>query len=112
VRPADSGFLGSAEDRHADLAQLKAELPGLLDYHESGGTGIHETPTVDFEVVLEGELTLELDDGATVELGPGDTVVQNGTRHRWINRGAEPASFAVFMSGARHAHVEYQARPA
>ena len=31
---------------------------------------------------------------------PGDTVVQNGTRHRWGNRGTEPAVLAVFITGA------------
>ena len=47
--------------------------------------GMHTTDTIDFEVVLEGTITLELDDGAEVTLRPGDTVVQNGTRHRWKN---------------------------
>jgi quercetin dioxygenase-like cupin family protein len=63
---------------------------------------MHTTPTIDFEVVLSGEVVLELDDGAEVTLRPGDTVVQNGTRHRWRNSGAEPAVLAVFIAGARH----------
>jgi hypothetical protein len=45
---------------------------------------------------------LELDDGASVHLHPGDTVVQNGTRHRWSNPGDEPATLAVFICGAHH----------
>jgi uncharacterized cupin superfamily protein len=53
--------------------------------------------------MLSGELVLELDDGAEVMLQPGDTVVQNGTRHLWINRSGEPAQFAVFVCGAYHA---------
>jgi quercetin dioxygenase-like cupin family protein len=36
-------------------------------------------------------------------LHPGDTVVQNGTRHRWGNRGTEPAVLAVFLIGAHRA---------
>ncbi len=35
-------------------------------------------------------------------LHPGDTVVQNGTRHRWSNAGREPAVMAVFICGAHH----------
>jgi quercetin dioxygenase-like cupin family protein len=62
---------------------------------------MHTTDTIDFEVILAGELVLELDDGAEKVLRPGDTVVQNGTRHRWHNRGSEPATMAVFMTGAR-----------
>ncbi len=67
--------------------------------------GMHTTDTIDFEVVLEGTVILELDDGAEVTLNPGDTVVQNGTRHRWRNPGDKPARFAVFMCGAQHAGV-------
>ena len=46
--------------------------------------------------------TLELDDGATVTLHPGDTYVQNGTRHRWSNEGDVPAVIAVVLIGAHH----------
>jgi len=59
--------------------------------------------TIDFEVVLSGEVILELDDGAEKALRPGDTVVQNGTRHRWGNRGTEPAIVAAFLIGAHRA---------
>jgi quercetin dioxygenase-like cupin family protein len=55
---------------------------------------------VGFEVVLSGEVALELDAGAETVLRPGDTVVQNGTRHRWINRGKDPAVIAAFIVGA------------
>ena len=67
--------------------------------------GMHTTDTIDFEVVLEGTIVLELDDGAEVTLHPGDTVVQNGTRHRWKNPGDKPARLALFMCGASHANV-------
>ncbi len=45
-------------------------------------------------------MILELDDGAEKVLRPGDTVVQNGTRHRWRNRGTQPAIVTVFITGA------------
>jgi quercetin dioxygenase-like cupin family protein len=64
---------------------------------------MHTTDTIDFEVVLSGEVILELDDGVEKLLRPGDTVVQNGTRHRWSNRGTEPAVMAVFTIGAHRA---------
>jgi mannose-6-phosphate isomerase-like protein (cupin superfamily) len=71
-------------DVRAGLADLEAALPGLFDHNEPDNPGMH-TVTIDFEYVLSGRVVLELDDGATVELGPGDTVVQNGTRHAWRN---------------------------
>jgi len=55
--------------------------------------------------VLDGTVILELDDGAEVTLRPGDTVVQNGTRHRWRNPGDVPARLALFVVGAEHANV-------
>jgi quercetin dioxygenase-like cupin family protein len=47
-----------------------------------------------------GKAVFASDDGVERVLRPGDTVVQNGTRHRWGNRGAEPAVLAVFITGA------------
>lgn len=86
-------------------AEVEEQLPGLLGYMEPEDPGMHTTDTVDFEVVLEGTVVLELDDGATVTLQPGDTVVQNGTRHRWHNGGDTPARLALFVCGAHHADV-------
>ncbi|TIO18230.1 MAG: cupin domain-containing protein, partial [Mesorhizobium sp.] len=49
---------------------------------------------------VKGRLILELDDGRTVELNAGDTVVQQGTRHAWRNPGDQPATISVIMLGA------------
>lgn len=90
-------------DLEAGLAEVEAKLPGLLAHMEPDNPGMHTTDTIDFEVVLSGEVALELDDGAERTLRPGDTVVQNGTRHRWSNRGSEPAVVAVILIGAHRA---------
>ena len=96
---------GSDMNAAADLADVEAEAPGLLRYMDLSDPGMHTTDTIDFEVVLEGTVVLELDDGADVTLHAGDTVVQNGTRHRWSNPGETTARLAVFMCGASHAAV-------
>jgi mannose-6-phosphate isomerase-like protein (cupin superfamily) len=96
---------GSELDAAADLTDFEAAAPGLLRYMDTSDPGMHTTDTIDFEVVLEGTVVLELDDGAEVTLHPGDTVVQNGTRHRWRNTGDTEARLAVFMCGASHANV-------
>jgi mannose-6-phosphate isomerase-like protein (cupin superfamily) len=70
------------------------DLFGALDPDDPG---MHTNPTVDMEVVLSGEIILELDDGAERRLKPGDTVIQNGTRHRWRNPGPENVRLAIFM---------------
>lgn len=87
-------------DVPAALADMEAGMPGMMRYMDMTDPGMHTTDTIDFEVVLEGTVVLELDDGEKVTLQPGDTVVQNGTRHRWSNPGKTLARLAVFMCGA------------
>lgn len=58
--------------------------------------GMHATDTIDFEVILDGRIELELDDGC-VQLGPGDCVVQRGTRHRWRVLGDRPCTYSAVM---------------
>lgn len=80
-----------------------AAAPGIAETFELDSPGMHTTPTVDYGVVLTGKITLELDDGATVDLKAGDTVVQHGARHAWRNPNSEPATVAFVLIGARTA---------
>ena len=61
---------------------------------------MNTTQTVDFDVVLSGEVWLELDDGKEVLIRTGECAVQNGTRHAWHNRPSEPCIIAVCLLGA------------
>jgi mannose-6-phosphate isomerase-like protein (cupin superfamily) len=90
------------DDIEAAMAEIEQKLPGMMTYMEPADPGMHTTDTIDFEVVLSGSCILELDDGAEVTLEAGDTVVQNGTRHRWKNPSSEPCHLAVFLVGAHH----------
>jgi mannose-6-phosphate isomerase-like protein (cupin superfamily) len=83
------------------IAQMNERLPGLLDAMEPDNPGMHTTDTIDFDIVLSGEVYLELDDGAEVKLTSGDCVIQNGTRHAWHNRSGEPATVASALVGAQ-----------
>ncbi len=89
-------------DRETAIADLERTLPGMVTQGnmEPDNPGMHTTDTIDFEYVISGEVWLELDDGAEVHLKPGDTVVQNGTRHAWRNKGTEPCHMVVFLLGA------------
>jgi len=82
------------------IAQVEAILPGMAAVMDPGDPGMHTTDTIDLEVILSGRVTLELDDGAEKEMGPGDIVIQNGTRHRWHNRESEPAVMAAILIGS------------
>ncbi len=80
--------------------ELHAKMPGLAETLEQDNPGMHTTDTIDYGVVLSGEVYLELDDGQEVLLKQGDTYIQNGTRHAWRNRGDQPCIIAVVMVGA------------
>ena len=73
--------------------------PGLAETFEPDG--MHCTATVDYGIVLDGELWLELDDGRAELLTQHDIVVQNGTRHAWRNKSNRPATIAFVLIGAR-----------
>ncbi len=60
---------------------------------------MHKTKTVDYIILLEGELTLLLDEDE-VELKPFDVVIQRGTNHAWINKGSKPALLAAVLIDA------------
>jgi len=98
--PPDGVTRAALTDPAALMPEIEAKLPGLAEHLEPDAPGMHTTDTIDFEYVVSGRVVLELDDGATVELGPGDTVVQNGTRHAWRNPFDEPCRMVVCLIGA------------
>lgn len=104
--PPEGGPAPQIDDLAAAMAEIEDKLPGMLRYMEPDAPGMHTTNTIDFEVILAGSCVLELDDGAEVTLNVGDTVVQNGTRHRWKNPGTEPCHLAVFLVGAHHTKLD------
>ena len=62
---------------------------------------MHRTQTIDYGIVLEGEIWLVLDDGSQTRLGPGDVAIQRGTDHAWENRSDRPARIVfVLVDGA------------
>ena len=90
-------------DMQLAMAELEQKLPGVAEHLEVDNPGMHTTNTIDFEYVLEGEVWLELDNGHQIHLKPGDTVVQNGTRHAWRNKGSKPCRLVFCLVGA-HRH--------
>jgi hypothetical protein len=73
--------------------------PDVARGHPPRHPAIHRTRSLDYIAVLEGEITLLLDDGE-VTLVAGDVVVQQGTNHAWINRGAATCRLAMVFIDA------------
>jgi hypothetical protein len=94
TRPPGSTF-------ESGLKELSEKVPGMGDHFERGDPGMHTSDTIDYGVVVRGEMTLELDDGQKVHLRQGDCIVQNGTRHRWRNPLPEPCLMAFISVGGK-----------
>jgi hypothetical protein len=99
--PPGSVFADPSFDGEAATSEALVRLRGLADHFEKEDSAMHKTNTVDYSVVYEGEIWLELDDAKTIHLKRGDVVVQNGTRHAWRNKGAAPATMLFFLNGAK-----------
>jgi len=69
-------------------------------YQPGAEVEVHATETLDYVVVLTGELTLLIAD-KEITLAAGDTVVQQETPHGWANRGDEPCTIAVVLLSAK-----------
>lgn len=80
--------------------------PSTARYMEADNPGMHTTDTIDYVVVLSGEVDLELDDGRKERLGAGDCVVQRGTRHAWRVIGEQPLVLAAVLIGAERVPSE------
>jgi mannose-6-phosphate isomerase-like protein (cupin superfamily) len=100
--PPDAQIAELAETGEIDLAQAGSEfaeaMPDIAAMLEPDF--MHKTDTIDYNIILAGELWCELDDGAEVHLKPGDCLVQCGTRHAWRNKGTETCIKAAIMVGA------------
>ena len=85
-----------SEDAFAQIGDLAA----LTVKADSPHPLMHRTETVDYGIVIEGEITLVLDD-SEVLLRPGSVVVQRGTNHAWANRSGRPCRMLfVLVDGA------------
>jgi mannose-6-phosphate isomerase-like protein (cupin superfamily) len=83
-----------ARSRDAILREMGVAPGGAARHH-----GMHRTRSVDYAVVLEGEIDMLLDD-SEVHLEAGDVLVQQGTDHAWVNRGAVSCRIAFVLIDA------------
>ncbi len=98
--PPDSGFADPGFDPAAADLEQRVHIPGLAERFEADAPGMHCSETIDYDIVLDGEIWMELDDGAEVHLRQGDVVVQCGTRHAWRNKGDRTATMCFVLIGA------------
>jgi mannose-6-phosphate isomerase-like protein (cupin superfamily) len=73
--------------------------PGGFDFDKER-PGYHSTASIDVDYVIEGEITLEIEDGSEVTIRAGEFVILHGVGHRWHNRGDKPAAVMSVAYGA------------
>ncbi|NQV56764.1 MAG: cupin domain-containing protein [Rhodospirillales bacterium] len=98
--PADNS--GRVDDALADVGS--GPLPAgaifrIIEYGPGVAPRDHRTDTIDYAVVLSGEIIMNLD-GTEVHLKAGDVLVQRGTVHNWVNNGSEPCVMAFVLISA------------
>jgi hypothetical protein len=90
-----------AERRRQLAATFGTLYPDAEHRIDDKHPGMHRTETVDYAIVLEGEIVAVLDDEETV-LKTGDILIQRGTNHAWANRSGKPARICfVLIDGKR-----------
>jgi len=109
IEPVDGGTVFRVIEYPPDRVRLKTLDPDQF-FHGMGARaadavtrrhpGMHKTDTVDYCVVLSGEIWAVLDEGEVL-LRAGDCLVQRGTNHAWSNRSEEPCVIAFVLIDAK-----------
>jgi quercetin dioxygenase-like cupin family protein len=102
--PADIAVGETIEDLGARILGTAPPANGtrfaVIDFPPGNPGRMHRTETIDYVIVMAGEIDMDLD-GSTVHLRAGDVMVQRGTNHAWVNRGSAPARLAFVLIDAK-----------
>jgi hypothetical protein len=102
---SDFSFAGRGESRFgifefAANSAGKFAAPSRTDDAADGDPEMHRTDTIDYEIIMSGEIDVEFPGGVTTTLRQGDAIVMGGSAHAWKNRRDEPCRIATIMIGA------------
>ena len=100
VPPDTADYLAHGATRMKDAFEQVGDVNASTVRADSPHPLMHRTESIDYGVVIEGEMTLVLDD-SEVQLKPGSVVIQRGTNHAWANRSGQPCRMLfVLIDGA------------
>jgi quercetin dioxygenase-like cupin family protein len=97
--PVDNNGSGDEGSRKTGTTLANGTVFRVLELAPGSAPRNHRTDSIDYAVVMRGEIDMELDD-TTVHLTAGDVLVQRGTIHNWVNRGTEPCLIAFVLIAA------------
>ena len=102
--PADIAVGEHVEDMGARILGTAPPANGsrfiVMEFQPGVASELHRTETIDYIVMLSGEIDMDMDEGS-VKLRAGDIMVQRGTNHAWVNRGTSPARLAIVLLDAK-----------
>jgi mannose-6-phosphate isomerase-like protein (cupin superfamily) len=98
--PADNSGTADGGTRPVATTDPNGTVFRLVEYGPGVAPRNHRTESIDYAIVLSGEIDMEID-GATVHLRAGDVLVQRGTIHNWTNPGGEPCVVAFVLVAAK-----------
>ncbi len=101
--PVDNDEDLDGAKRDLKTSQANGTVFRVVRYEPGVAPRVHRTDSIDYAVVISGEIDMELDDGKSVKLTAGDVLVQRGTIHNWVNRGKEPCLVAFVLIAAKPA---------
>ncbi|MGH6769336.1 MAG: cupin domain-containing protein [Xanthobacteraceae bacterium] len=98
--PADNDLDLDGGTRKVGTTDPGGTVFRLVSYGPGTAPRNHRTESVDYAIVMSGEIDMEMD-GTWVHLNTGDVLVQRGTIHNWVNRGKEPCIVAFVLVAAK-----------
>jgi quercetin dioxygenase-like cupin family protein len=102
--PANIAVGEAAEDMGARIVGTPPPANGtrfcVIDFPPNNHPHMHRTETIDYVIVIEGEIEMDMDN-STVKLKAGDIMVQRGTNHAWANRSGKRARVAFVLVDAQ-----------
>ena len=95
--PVSNDGATDTKDDVAGITKPRGTVFTLVKFGPGNTPLPHRTNSIDYGIIVSGEIDMELDDGQLVHLKAGDVLVQRGTIHNWVNRGTEPCVLAAII---------------
>jgi mannose-6-phosphate isomerase-like protein (cupin superfamily) len=100
--PADNSSREDGGARKVGTTLAGGTVFRVIEYGPGVAPRVHRTDSIDYAVIISGEIDMQLDD-SEVHLKAGDVLVQRGTIHNWVNRGEKPCVIAFVLVDAKPA---------
>lgn len=99
--PADNGGHDARKEPSPGMPTPAGTVLKVIELSPGTEPVMHRTETLDYAIVMKGEVDMLLEDGAEVHMKAGDIMIQRGTLHGWTNRSEKPCRIAFVLVDAK-----------